>query len=113
MLKLVIAAIASAGLAFGAVQAQPITASLVDGNEIVLLGTRGGPSADPARSEPANLLVVSGRPYLIDAGEGAARQLAAAGEPVTSVRTIFITHHHLDHTAGLEPLIALTFAIRA
>jgi ribonuclease BN (tRNA processing enzyme) len=111
MLKLLIAgAIASAGLALGAAQAQPAPAPPSNANEIVLLGTNGGPSANAVRSEPASLLIIGGRPYLIDAGDGTPRQLAAAGQPVTSIRTVFITHHHLDHTAGLEPLIALSWA---
>ncbi len=110
MLKLVAAgAIASLGLMGGALQAQPVAAPTTHADRIVLLGTHGGPSADPVRSEPAALLIVEGRPYLIDAGAGVARQLAAAGQPVTSIRTIFITHHHLDHTAGLEPLISLSW----
>jgi ribonuclease BN (tRNA processing enzyme) len=77
--------------------------------KIVLLGTKGGPTADPQRSEPANLLLVNGKPYLIDAGAGVARQLAAAGYPPPQMRTIFLTHHHLDHTAGLEPLMGLAW----
>jgi ribonuclease BN (tRNA processing enzyme) len=109
MLKALFAGAIAAGLAFAAAQAQPAAAPPSQANEIILLGTHGGPSADPERSEPASLLVVGGRPYLIDAGEGVARQLAAAGERVPDIRTIFITHHHLDHTAGLEPLIALSW----
>ncbi|MDE2562971.1 MAG: MBL fold metallo-hydrolase [Sphingomonadales bacterium] len=76
---------------------------------IVLLGTKGGPTADPERSEPANLLVVDGHTYLIDAGAGVARQLAAAGHAPPTIHTIFLTHHHLDHTAGLESLIGLNW----
>jgi len=77
--------------------------------KIVLLGTKGGPTADPQRSEPASLLVVDGKPFLIDAGDGVARQLAKAGYAPPAVRNVFITHHHLDHTAGLEPFMALTW----
>jgi len=109
MLKLITASAIAAGLAFGLAQAQPAAPPPAQANEIILLGTHGGPSADPERSEPASLLVIGGRPYLIDAGAGVARQLAAAGERTTAIRTIFITHHHLDHTAGLEPLIALSW----
>lgn len=80
-----------------------------DDTQIVLLGTLGGPVADAHRSEPATMLIVNGQPYLIDAGEGTARQLAAIGSSPSAIRTIFITHHHLDHTAGLEPLMALSW----
>ena len=76
---------------------------------VILLGTKGGPVADPERSEPASLLVIDGMPYLIDAGEGTARQLATAGYQPADIHRIFITHHHLDHTAGLEPLIGLSW----
>jgi len=91
------------------VSAQAAAESERHRTEIVLLGTKGGPSADPVRSEPATLLLVDNKPYLIDAGAGVARQLAAAGYAPPAVRTIFITHHHLDHTAGLEPLMGLTW----
>jgi ribonuclease BN (tRNA processing enzyme) len=102
-------AVALSALALSAVQAQPSDPPSSQTNQIVLLGTHGGPSADAERSEPANLLIVGGRPYLIDTGAGVARQLAAAGQRVTAIHTIFITHHHLDHTAGLEPLISLSW----
>jgi ribonuclease BN (tRNA processing enzyme) len=74
---------------------------------LILLGTNGGPSASTLRSEPANLLVVDGTPYLIDAGPGVDRQIAAAGLKHAAIRTIFITHHHIDHDGGLVPLISL------
>ena len=109
MLKVLIAGAMASALAADAVQAQPAAAPPKPADELILLGTHGGPSADPDRSEPASLLVIGGRPYLIDAGAGVARQLAVAGEKVTDIRTIFITHHHLDHTAGLEPLISLSW----
>lgn len=76
---------------------------------IVLLGTKGGPTADATRSEPANLLQVDGRSYLIDVGAGTSHQLAKAGTPPPLVSTIFLTHHHLDHTAGLAPFIGLNW----
>lgn len=84
----------------------PATAHQV---QVVLLGTKGGPVADAQRSEPATLLLVDGKPYLIDSGEGVVRQLAAAGFAPPAIRNVFITHHHLDHTAGLEPLMAMTW----
>lgn len=110
MLRLFLtAAIASVGLTWGALHAEAADAPQDQMSRIVFLGTHGGPSADPLRSEPSTLLIIEGKPYLIDAGDGVARRLAEAGERVTSIRTIFITHHHLDHTAGLEPLISLSW----
>lgn len=76
---------------------------------IILLGTKGGPSVTASRSEPANLLVVDGTPYMIDVGAGASRQLAEAGYASTDIHTIFITHHHADHNAGLVSLISLSW----
>ncbi len=73
---------------------------------IILLGTGGGPVARKFRSQPASLLVVNGKPYLVDAGAGVVRQLTLAGFQPPQIRTIFITHHHIDHDAGLEPLMS-------
>lgn len=95
----------NAALADGA-SVTPPAAGSPGCTRIVLLGTGGGPVARRLRSQPANLLIVDGRPYLIDAGEGVVRQLAWAGYQPPQIRMIFITHHHIDHDAGLEPLMS-------
>lgn len=76
---------------------------------LVLLGTGAGPIPRKERSQPANLLVVGGRPYLVDAGNGVARQLAHAGFVPSDVRTIFITHHHVDHNADMGALMSFAW----
>jgi ribonuclease BN (tRNA processing enzyme) len=73
---------------------------------LILLGTGAGPIPRKDRSQPANLLVVGGRPYLIDAGNGVARQLAHVGFLPADVRTVFITHHHMDHNADIGTLMS-------
>jgi ribonuclease BN (tRNA processing enzyme) len=78
-----------------------------DGVQVITLGTTGGPRAKVKRSAPANALVVGGVVYLIDSGDGVLRQLEAARLRLGQVRAIFITHHHLDHTAGLMPLLGI------
>ena len=61
------------------------------------MGTKGGPRVGIGASNPANLVVANGVPYVIDCGMGISRQLVSAGVPIPSVKYIFITHHHSDH----------------
>ena len=95
------------------VQAQTNTAAIAATSAIstrlVLLGTGAGPIPRKDRSQPANLLVVGGRPYLIDAGNGVARQLARAGFVPSDVRNVFITHHHMDHNADMGALMSFAW----
>ena len=74
-----------------------------------LLGTGG--AANEGRHQ-ACLLVGSGDStdgglILLDTGGGldVVRQLVAAGYSPTAVRDIFVSHQHLDHVGGLEPLL--------
>lgn len=76
------------------------------GLTVTLLGTAGGPPPHLNRSQPATLLQVDNRSYLIDAGEGAARQLLRAGVPSPRLSAAFISHLHWDHTLGLGYLMA-------
>jgi len=75
------------------------------GDRLVLLGTKGGPRVATGRSNPANLLIVAGMPYVVDCGYGVTRQLVRIGLPLTALRTIFITHHHSDHNLEYGNLI--------
>jgi ribonuclease BN (tRNA processing enzyme) len=47
--------------------------------------------------------------YVIDCGDGVARQLALAGVPLPTMRHLFITHHHSDHNADYGNLIWLAW----
>lgn len=76
------------------------------GLQILLLGTHGGPALVEQRSEPATLLIVDGRPYLIDCGIGTMRRLLDAGVQSQTIATIFITHNHPDHALGLVDVLA-------
>lgn len=77
--------------------------------ELVFLGTAGGPPLRVARSEPATLLIVDGRPYLIDCGIGTMRRMLEAGIASETVQTIFLTHLHADHDLGLADVMANDF----
>jgi ribonuclease BN (tRNA processing enzyme) len=111
---LVASALAAAALAACAsAQTAPATgAPATQGDRLVLLGTGGGPIARVSRSQPANLLVVGGKTYLIDIGEGAPRQIVRAGGRLNAVDVVFITHLHFDHTAGLMGFLALDWQDR-
>ena len=71
---------------------------------VVLLGT-GFPRPDPDAWGPATAVVVGTRVFLVDAGVGVERRLAAAHLPINGVTALFITHLHSDHTLGLPDLI--------
>jgi ribonuclease BN (tRNA processing enzyme) len=76
------------------------------GTRLITLGTVAGPPPRPHRAQSSNLLIVNGALYVIDAGDGVVRRTAKAGFNVRDVGTIFITHHHDDHTAGLGTLMS-------
>jgi ribonuclease BN (tRNA processing enzyme) len=78
-------------------------------NWFVMLGTAGGPNPRSGRAQFSNLLTVNGTHYIIDAGDGVARRLAEAGINARDVGTIFITHGHDDHTAGLVTLMSVAW----
>jgi ribonuclease BN (tRNA processing enzyme) len=75
-----------------------------------MLGT-GTPNADPDRSGPSVAIVVDGRAYLVDCGPGVVRRAAAAHKlgitalAPESLRIVFLTHLHSDHTVGLPDLM--------
>ena len=71
---------------------------------VVMLGT-GTPRPSPDAWGPATAVVVGARVFLIDAGVGVERRLAAAGLPIDGVTAAFITHLHSDHVLGLPDLI--------
>ena len=77
--------------------------------EILFLGTAGGPPLRVDRSEPSTLLIVDGRPYLIDCGIGTIRRMLEAHIPSEDVRTIFFTHLHADHDLGLADVMGNDF----
>lgn len=65
--------------------------------KIVLLGTSGGPPLQVMRGAPSNAIVAGGALYVVDCGNGVARQIVQAGLRLSALKSIFITHHHSDH----------------
>ena len=73
----------------------------------MLLGTGDGPRPRTTSSASAQVIVSNGVAYVIDCGDGVARRMAFAGVPLASLRNVFITHQHSDHTADYGNLIWL------
>ena len=86
--------------------AQTSPAPSKTGTRLITLGTTAGPPPRAHRAQSSNLLIVNGSLYVVDAGDGVARRLAKAGINVRDIGTIFLTHHHDDHTAGLGTLMS-------
>jgi hypothetical protein len=76
---------------------------------LILLGTGGGPRPRASNSAPAQVIVVNHRAFVVDCGDGVARQLVLAGVPLASIRHVFITHHHSDHNADYGNLLLLAW----
>jgi ribonuclease BN (tRNA processing enzyme) len=86
------------------------TTSVLDHKMIwTTLGTMGGPIASPHRSQPSNLLWNNEHAILIDAGDGAAEQIAKASHSLRDVDTVILSHLHIDHTGGLSAILGMRY----
>ena len=75
-------------------------------DQIVLLGTKGGPAIRQGGAMPtSSLLQLCGQNILIDCGIGVSRSVVEAGVSLLDLDSIFITHLHSDHVLELGPLI--------
>jgi glyoxylase-like metal-dependent hydrolase (beta-lactamase superfamily II) len=86
-----------------------VTTAQSSPTRLILIGTGGGPRPRVASSAAAQVIVSNGLAYVVDCGDGVARQLVFAGVPLTTLRHIFITHHHSDHNADYGNLVLLAW----
>ena len=77
---------------------------------LILLGTGGGPRPRKATAASAQVIVVDGVVYVVDCGDGVARQLVSAGVPLINLRHVFVTHQHSDHNADYGNLLLLSWS---
>ena len=77
---------------------------------LILLGTGGGPRPRAATMSSAQVIVAGNRLYVVDCGDGVARQLVLANLPLPALRHVFVTHHHSDHNADYGNLLLLAWA---
>jgi ribonuclease BN (tRNA processing enzyme) len=78
-----------------------------NGTKLVLLGTGSGPIPGLARRMASNLMVHNGAAYVLDCGLGATNEYARTGIAFSALRSIFITHHHPDHSIEYGPLLII------
>lgn len=89
----------------------PRPAVAADGRtRLILLGTGGGPRPKKQNNATAQVIVAGDSLYVVDCGDGVARQLVLAGLSLPSLRHVFITHHHSDHNADYGNLLLLSWA---
>ncbi len=80
------------------------TASLPDGLHVALCGT-GSPLPSPTRAGPCNVVIAGKHIFVVDIGEGGARNINLMGIPAARIEGLFLTHFHSDHTDGIGPLM--------
>ena len=76
---------------------------------LILLGSGGGPRPRKVSSGSAQVIIINGLAYVVDCGDGVARQLVFADVPLSTLRHVFVTHHHSDHNADYGNLIWLAW----
>ncbi|WP_435417958.1 MBL fold metallo-hydrolase [Parerythrobacter aurantius] len=76
---------------------------LAEGLHLVLCGT-GSPLPNPDRAGPCNLVIAGGQSFVVDIGEGGARNLNRIGFDIGSLDGVLLTHFHSDHIDGMGPL---------
>ncbi|HEX5439076.1 MAG TPA: MBL fold metallo-hydrolase [Gemmatimonadaceae bacterium] len=106
-----IAAVALGGMrnVAAALPEMPSSTPSPERSRLILLGTAGGPTPKVARSAPASAIVVGHDIYVIDCGNGVARQMVKAGLDLGRIRDVFITHQHSDHNADYGNLLLLAW----
>src|SRR6185437_13623214 len=104
------AGISLAGITLGGTRALAAAMPPSKRSKLILLGTAGGPTPKLDRAAPANAIVVGDDIYVIDCGNGVARQMVKAGLDLGRIRDVFITHQHSDHNADYGNLLLLAWA---
>ncbi|HEY7192810.1 MAG TPA: MBL fold metallo-hydrolase [Gemmatimonadales bacterium] len=77
---------------------------------LILLGTGGGPRPKKENNATSQVIIINDELYVVDCGDGVARQLTLAGLSLDKLRHVFITHHHSDHNADYGNLLLLAWA---
>jgi ribonuclease Z len=94
------------GAVFGQRAGLDRTSDLPEGLHIALCGT-GSPLPDPTRAGACTVIIAGKHIFVVDSGEGGARNIALMGVPNGRIDGVFLTHFHSDHIDGLGPMMLL------
>ena len=94
------------------ISAPPFAARAATRAALIVPGTAGGATPKPDRAAPASAVVVDGVIYVVDCGNGVARQMVQAKLDLGAIRHVFLTHQHSDHNADYGNLLWLAWAAR-
>jgi ribonuclease Z len=89
-----------------------MTADLPDGLHVALCGS-GSPLPDPTRAGPCSVVIAGRHIFVVDAGEGGARNMGLMAIPHARVEALFLTHLHSDHIDGINPLALMRWTTGA
>jgi ribonuclease Z len=82
------------------------TIGLPDGLHVGLCGT-GSPLPNDNRAGACTVVIAGKRIFVVDAGEGGARNISLMGIPNARIERLYLTHFHSDHIDGLGPMMLL------
>ncbi|MFZ4688240.1 MAG: MBL fold metallo-hydrolase [Polymorphobacter sp.] len=85
------------------------SAGLPDGLHVILCGS-GSPLPDPTRAGPCTMVIAGARVFIVDAGEGSARNLTLMGLPTGRAEALLLTHFHSDHIDGMGPMLLMRWS---
>lgn len=83
-----------------------VTQGLPDGLHVALCGT-GSPLPNAERAGACTVVIAGKKIYVVDAGEGGARNISIMGIPNGRIDRLFLTHFHSDHMDGMGPMMLL------
>lgn len=79
--------------------------------EMIFFGTCGGMEPIPGMRHTSFAIKKNGEYYWFDAGDGCGRTAHLMGENLANIKTIAISHPHIDHTEGLVSLLNYMTAV--
>lgn len=77
---------------------------------VVIIGS-GASWPDSGRGSPSQLVLVGDEPLLFDCGPGSGMSLMKANINPTSIRRIFLTHLHMDHSLEFPSLVFQSYLV--